>query len=72
MTMSLQYKEHSQSNDFFPVCGVWTYFHFDQIFKQLWLPLILTLGIDKYEKGVVGNTAISMGVVETFSMKSPP
>ena len=35
------------------------YFNFNQIFKQL-LPvaMMLTLGIDKYEKGVVGNTAI--------------
>ena len=48
-------------------------FHFNQIFKQL-LPvaLMLTLGIDKYEKGVVGNTAIFMGVVKNFSMKSAP
>ena len=33
---------------------------------------MLTLGINKYEKGVIGNTAIVMRVVETFSMKSPP
>ena len=33
---------------------------------------MFTLGIDKYEKGVVGNTAIFIGVVEKFSMKNPP
>ena len=33
---------------------------------------MFTLGIGKYEKGVVGNTAIVMGVVEKFSMKSLP
>ena len=33
---------------------------------------MFTLGIDKHEKGVDGNTAIFMGVVEKFSMKSLP
>ena len=48
------------------------YFHVNQNYKQL-LPvaLMFTLGIDKYEKGVVGNTAIVMWVVEKFPMKSP-
>ena len=32
---------------------------------------MFTLGIDKYEKGVVGKTAVAIGVVEKFSMKSP-
>ena len=32
---------------------------------------MFTLGIDKYEEGVIGNTAIVMGVVEKLSMKSP-
>ena len=32
---------------------------------------MFTLGIDNYEMGVVGNTAIVMGVVEKFCMKSP-
>ena len=41
-------------------------FLFDQNFKQL-LPekLMYTLGIDKYETDVVGNTAIVMGMVDT-------
>ena len=45
----------------------------NQIFKQL-LPVALTffLGIEKFEKDVAKRTAIVMGVVETFSMKSPP
>ena len=33
---------------------------------------MFTLGIDTYEKGVVGNTAIVMGVVEICSMTIPP
>ena len=32
---------------------------------------MFTLGIEKTEKGVVGNTVIVMGVVTKFSMKSP-
>ena len=32
---------------------------------------MFTLGTDKYEKGVVRNTAIVMGVVGKLSMKSP-
>ena len=32
---------------------------------------MFTVGIDKYEKGMVGNAAIVMGVVERSSMKSP-
>ena len=48
------------------------YFHFHQIFKHLLpLALMLTLGIDKYEKAVVGNDAIAMGVDKKPSMKSP-
>ena len=35
------------------------------------LALMFILGIEKYEKGVVGNIAIVMGVVEALSMKSP-
>ena len=31
---------------------------------------MFTLSIDRYEKGMVGNSAIVMDVVETFSMKS--
>ena len=43
-----------------------------QIFKQLLsVVLMFSLGIDKYEKGVIGNTAIVMGVVNIFSLKSP-
>ena len=32
---------------------------------------MFTLGIEKYEKGVVGNSAIVMVVVNKFSMKGP-
>ena len=32
---------------------------------------MFALGIDKYEKGVVGNIYIAVGVVENVSMKSP-
>ena len=39
------------------------------MFKQLLsVALMFTLGVDKYEKGVVRSTAIAMGVVEQFSM----
>ena len=49
------------------------YFHFNQNYKQL-LPvaLMFTLGIDKYEKILVGYPTIVVGVVNKFSMKSPP
>ena len=33
---------------------------------------MFNLDIDKYEKGLVGSAAIVMGVVENFSIKSPP
>ena len=33
---------------------------------------MFTLGIEKDEKGKVGNAAIVMCVVEIFSMESPP
>ena len=29
---------------------------------------MFTLGIDEYEKGVIGNTVIVVGVVEKFSI----
>ena len=59
-------------NNFFSVCGVSTYFHFNQSFKQsLPVALMFTLGIVKYEKGLVRNTAIVMGVVENFPRRAP-
>ena len=40
--------------------------------KLLSVALMFTLSIDKYDKGVIGNTAIATGVIEKRSMKSPP